>query len=287
MKRNKGRRAFWHNIKFKYKLTIINENTLEEVVGIHVSKLNGLSVLLFACTVIFLTAAAIIAFTPLRNYLPGYMNSDVRRQIVVNALRADSLQQALERQSRYIMNIQDIFSGRVKTDTISSIDSLTNVRAELLAERTKEEEDFRKRYEEKERYNLTAVTGAHDAAGLIFYRPVRGVMSDDFNPEGKHFGVDLTASPNESVLAALDGTVILSTYTADEGYVVQIQHTQNFITVYKHCGSLLRRAGDQVKGGDVIALTGGKAEVGDGHPYLHFELWHKGIPVNPEKYVVF
>ena len=287
MKRNKGRRAFWHNIKFKYKLTVINENTLEEVVGIHVSKLNGLSVLLFACTVIFLTAAAIIAFTPLRNYLPGYMNSDVRRQIVVNALRADSLQQALERQSRYIMNIQDIFSGRVKTDTVSSIDSLTNVRAEVLAERTKEEEDFRRRYEEKERYNLTAVTGVHDAAGLIFYRPVRGVMSDDFNPEGKHFGVDLTASPNESVLAALDGTVILSAYTADEGYVIQIQHTQNFITVYKHCGSLLRRAGDQVKGGDVIALTGGKAETGDGHPYLHFELWHKGIPVNPEKYVVF
>ena len=105
------RKAFWKNFKFKYKLTITNENTLEEVVGIHVSKLNGASVLLASVTVIFLVAATIIAFTPLRNYLPGYMNSEVREQVVTNALRADSLQEALNRQSLYIMNIQDIFQN--------------------------------------------------------------------------------------------------------------------------------------------------------------------------------
>lgn len=285
-KTRRGRKAFWHNIKFKYKLTIINENTLEEVVGIHVSKLNGLSVLLSACTVIFLIAAAIIAFTPLRNYLPGYMNSEVRSQIVANALRADSLQAALERQSRYVMNIQDILSGQVKADTVQSIDSLTNLRAEKLMERSKKEEEFRKQYEEKERYNLTAVTDVRDAAGLIFYRPLRGVMSAGFNPEKRHFGIDLTASPNESILAALDGTVIMAAYTAEWGYVIQIQHPQNFISVYKHCGSLMKREGEQVKGGGVIALVGKSTEDGD-QPHLHFELWHRGNPTNPEKYVVF
>lgn len=285
-KTRRGRKAFWHNIKFKYKLTIINENTLEEVVGIHVSKLNGLSVLLSACTVIFLIAAAIIAFTPLRNYLPGYMNSEVRSQIVANDLRADSLQAALERQSRYVMNIQDILSGQVKADTVQSIDSLTNLRAEKLMERSKKEEEFRKQYEEKERYNLTAVTDVRDAAGLIFYRPLRGVMSAGFNPEKRHFGIDLTASPNESILAALDGTVIMAAYTAEWGYVIQIQHPQNFISVYKHCGSLMKREGEQVKGGEVIALVGKSTEDGD-QPHLHFELWHRGNPTNPEKYVVF
>lgn len=285
-KTRRGRKAFWHNIKFKYKLTIINENTLEEVVGIHVSKLNGLSVLLSACTVIFLIAAAIIAFTPLRNYLPGYMNSEVRSQIVANALRADSLQAALERQSRYVMNIQDILSGQVKADTVQSIDSLTNLRAEKLMERSKKEEEFRKQYEEKERYNLTAVTDVRDAAGLIFYRPLRGVMSAGFNPEKRHFGIDLTASPNESILAALDGTVIMAAYTAEWGYVIQIQHPQNFISVYKHCGSLMKREGEQVKGGEVIALVGKSTEDGD-QAHLHFELWHRGNPTNPEKYVVF
>lgn len=285
-KTRRGRKAFWHNIKFKYKLTIINENTLEEVVGIHVSKLNGLSVLLSACTVIFLIAAAIIAFTPLRNYLPGYMNSEVRSQIVANALRADSLQAALEHQSRYVMNIQDILSGQVKADTVQSIDSLTNLRAEKLMERSKKEEEFRKQYEEKERYNLTAVTDVRDAAGLIFYRPLRGVMSAGFNPEKRHFGIDLTASPNESILATLDGTVIMAAYTAEWGYVIQIQHPQNFISVYKHCGSLMKREGEQVKGGEVIALVGKSTEDGN-QPHLHFELWHKGNPTNPEKYVVF
>ena len=126
----KARKAFWHNIRFKYKLSIVNENTLEEIVGIHVSKLNGLSVLLVSCAVIFCIAAAIIVFTPLRNYLPGYMNSEVRAQVVANALRADSLQAALERQNRYVMNIRDILSGQVKADTVQSIDSLTDLREE-------------------------------------------------------------------------------------------------------------------------------------------------------------
>lgn len=163
--KKKRRKAFWHNIKFKYKLTVTNENTLEEVVGIHVSKLNGLSWLLSAVTVIFLVAAIIIAFTPLRNYLPGYMNSEVRAQIVSNALRADSLQKMLERQKLYIMNIQDIFSGKIQVDTVQSIDSLTAIRSDSLMERTRKEEEFRKQYEESERYNLTAVNNTPTASG--------------------------------------------------------------------------------------------------------------------------
>lgn len=288
MRKKIRRRAFWHNIKFKYRLTIVNENTLEEVAGLHVSKLNGLSVLLCACTVIFLTAAVIIAFTPLRNYLPGYINSDVRRQIVENALRADSLQQVLDRQNRYMMTVRDILSGRVKTDTVASLASLTDARAEQLMERSREEEEFRRRYEEEERYNLTAVTGAHDAAGMVFFRPLRAAVAVPFNPADKHFGVDLAAGPREGVMAALDGTVVLAAYIAGEGRVVMIQHAQNFLTVYRHCGGLMCASGDQVKGGDVIALTQDRKDAdGGSHPFFHFELWHGGVPVDPARYVVF
>lgn len=141
---------------------------MEEIVGLHVSKLNGVSVLLSAVTVIFLISATIIVFTPLRNYLPGYMNSEVRAQVVTNALRADSLQQVVTRQNMYIMNIQDIFSGKVKADTVQSIDSLTVLRSDSLMERTRQEEEFRKQYEESERYNLTAVDDNNAASGLIF-----------------------------------------------------------------------------------------------------------------------
>ena len=280
------RKAFWKNIKFKYKLTIINENTLEEIVGIHVSKLNGLSVLLSAVTVIFLIASLIIAFTPLRNYLPGYMNTEVREQVVMNALRADSLQQMLERQRMYVMNIQDIIGGVVKVDSVHSIDSLTMVRSEELMERTQAEDDFRKQYEESERYNLTTIDNAPAVTGLIFFRPTRGMVSSSFDANRKHFGIDIAATPNESVLATLDGTVILATYTADTGYVIQVQHNQNLVTVYKHCGSLLKKVGDTVKAGEAIALVDNTGEKTTG-PHLHFEIWNKGRALDPSKYIVF
>ena len=280
------RKAFWKNFKFKYKLTITNENTLEEIVGIHVSKLNGVSVLLSAVTVIFLIASLIIVFTPLRNYLPGYMNTEIREQVVTNALRADSLQWLLERQRLYIMNIQDIISGNIKVDSVHSMDSLTEARTEELMERTQAEEEFRKQYEETERYNLTTIDNAQAVSGLIFFRPTRGMVSSGFDANHKHFGIDIAASPNESVLATLDGTVILATYTADTGYVIQVQHSQNLVSVYKHCGSLLKKVGDSVKAGEAIALVGNTGEKTTG-PHLHFEIWNRGRALDPSNYIVF
>ena len=286
MPKKKKSKAFWNNIKFKYKLTIINENTLEEVVGIHVSKLNGFSVLLSVLTILFLIASVIIAFTPLRNYLPGYMNSEIRAQVVENALRVDSLQQLVDRQNLYIMNIQDIFSGKVRIDSVQSMDTLTAMREDSLMERTKREEEFRRQYEETEKYNLTSITSQPDVDGLIFYRPTRGMISSHFDADKKHYGTDIAANPNESVLATLDGTVILSTYTAETGYLIEVPHNQDFVSVYKHCGSLLKRVGDKVQAGEAIALVGNSGTLTTG-PHLHFELWHKGSAVNPEKYIVF
>lgn len=285
----KRSKAFWKNIKFKYKLTIINENTLEEIIGLRVSKLNGFSVLFSTLIVLFLIAACIIAFTPLRNYLPGYMNSEVRAQIVDNALRLDSLQQILDRQNLYIMNIQDIFSGKIKIDSVQTIDSLTTARKDTLMEYTKREEEFRRQYEENEKYNLTSMASPQpDVNGLLLYRPTRGMVSVHFDTEKQHFGTDIAANPNESILATMDGTVILSTYTAETGYLIGIQHNQDLISIYKHCGSLLKKMGERVKGGEAIALVGQEhnntSNIG---PHLHFELWYKGIPLNPEKYIVF
>ena len=165
---------------------------------------------------------------------------------------------------------------------MQSIDSLTAIRSDSLMERTRKEEEFRKQYEESERYNLTAVNNTPTASGLIFYRPTRGMMSSNFDPDNKHYGVDIAANPNESILATLDGTVILS----ETGYVIQIQHGQDFVSVYKHCGSLLKKEGDTVKGGEAIALVGNTGEKTTGS-HLHFELWNKGRAINPSKYIVF
>ena len=280
-------RAFWKDIKFKYKLTITNENTLEEVVGVHVSKLNGISWLVLIVVVLFIIASLIVAFTPLRNYLPGYMNSEVRKQIVDNALLADSLSRLLERQNLYVMNLQDIIRGEVRLDSVRSIDSLTVQRSEELMERTENEERFRKEFEEQEKYNLANVKAPMPVSDIIFYRPALGMLSKGFDPEGRHFGVDIAADAKESVLATLDGTVIFCGYMPGNGYVILLQHATNLVSAYKHCGSLLKSPGDKVTAGEVIALVGDRSEGEEGHPHLHFELWHRGQVLNPEQYIVF
>lgn len=286
--RKKRKKPFWKDIKFKYRLTITNENTLEEVASLYVSKLNGISVVLFTLAILFLIAAAIVSFTPLRNYLPGYMNSEVRQQVVENALRVDSLQQMLDRQAMYVMNIQDIFSGNIRTDTVQSMDSLTVLREDSLMERTQREDEFRRQYEAAEKYNLTNLAARTDADGLIFYRPAQGMVAKPFDADAGHLGTDIAANPNESVLATLDGTVLMSAYTAEIGYVIIVQHNPDFISVYKHCGPPFKHEGETVKGGEAIAPMHAPPEAKDSEgAHLHFELWHRGKAVNPELYIVF
>lgn len=286
MAKRKRNKAFWNNIRFKYKLTVVNENTLEEVAGLRVSKLNGIYVLATALVLLFSIAAAIIAFTPLRNYLPGYMNSEVRTQIVQNALRMDSLQQVLERQNLYIANIQDIFSGKIKADTVYSLDSLNNIKPDSLMAASQRELDFRQQYEEKEKYNLTSMSGDSNREGLLLCRPAQGVVSSTFDPDNRQYGTDIAVAPKGNIVAVLDGTVVLSAYTAESGYSIGIQHGQNLISFYKNCGELLKSEGDKVKNGEAIAVAK-KTDGSSSAPCLHFELWKNGHPVNPENFIIF
>lgn len=290
MANKRKKKHWWKNIKFKYRLTIVNENTLEEVFGLYVSKLNGLSVLFSVLIILFLFTSLIMVYTPLRNYLPGYMSNELRAAIVDNALQIDSLEQVAEQQHRYISNIQELMAGRVNLDsvqTMADIDSLTAMEVDELQMPTEREEDFRQQYEAEEQYNLTAPRKLMtDTDGLVFYRPTRGILSSVFDAEQRHYGVDIAANPNESVLATLEGTVIWSTYSTETGYVIALQHRRGLVSVYKHCGALLKQEGQQVKAGEVIALVGNTGIHTTG-PHLHFELWNKGQALDPEKYIVF
>lgn len=289
MANKKKRKHWWQNIKFKYRLTIVNENTLEEVFGLYVSKLNGLSVLFSVLALLFLLTALIMVYTPLRNYLPGYMSNQLRSTIVENALQTDSLEQLVDQHRQYVANIQDLLAGNINIDSIESIedfDSLTAMPVDQLQAATEREETFRANYEEAERYNLTAPNATPATDGLKFYRPTRGILSSVFDADKKHYGVDIAANPNQSILATLDGTVIWSTYTTETGYVIAIQHAKGLVSIYKHCGALLKDQGTPVKAGEAIALVGNSGSHSTG-PHLHFELWHKGQALDPERYIVF
>lgn len=290
MANKRKKKHWWQNIKFKYKLTIVNENTLEEVFALYVSKLNGLSVLLGVLFILFTLTSLLMVYTPLRNYLPGYMSNELRSTIVANALKVDSLEKVAEQQHRYVQNIQDLLAGRVELDsvqTMTDIDSLREMPIDMLEEATEREEQFRMQYEEDERYNLTGSRQTHsNMEGQKFHRPTRGILSSVFDVEKQHYGVDIAASPNSSVLATLDGTVLWSGYSMEAGYVIAIQHKKGLLSVYMHCSTLLKKQGQSVKAGEAIGLVGNKGIHAVG-PHLHFELWNNGEALDPEKYIVF
>ncbi len=286
-KSNTNKLSFWKRIRFKYKLSFINENTLEEVWSFRLSQLSVfISLGVFAFSLVAFTAFIII-MTPIRNYLPGYLDVEVRKEIVQNALRADSLERMIEIQNLYLKNVTGIISGTIELDSIRKIDSLARVDADFEIPRSPEEEEYVKNFEQEEKYNLTVLnTNPLPMDGLFFYKPVNGVISSHYQADIHHFGVDIAAASKESVLATLDGTVMYAGYDPNQGNVIQLQHKNGFVSVYKHNELLLKEPGEQVVAGEAIALVGNTGKLSTG-PHLHFELWYNGKPVNPEDFIVF
>ncbi len=284
----KNTKSFWHRIRFKYKLSFINESTLEEVWSFRLSRLSAFVMLAMFAFFLVLVTAFIIIKTPIRNYLPGYLDVEIRKEIMQNALRADSLERMLQIQSLYLNNVTGILSGTIELDSIRQIDSIASHDLNYEIPRGKEEEEFVERYEKEEKYNLTVLTdpGRQPTGSAFFYKPVNGVVSARYETDIHHYGVDLVAAPKESVLAALDGTVIYTGFDPGHGNVIQLQHRNGFISVYKHNELLLKEVGDHVVAGEAIAMVGNTGELSTG-PHLHFELWYKGNPVNPEEYISF
>lgn len=286
-KSNTNKLSFWKRIRFKYKLSFINENTLEEVWSFRLSQLSVfISLGVFAFSLVAFTAFIII-MTPIRNYLPGYLDVEVRKEIVQNALRADSLERMIEIQNLYLKNVTGIISGTIELDSIREIDSLARVDADFEIPRSPEEEEYVKNFEQEEKYNLTVLnTNPLPMDGLFFYKPVNGVISSHYQADIHHFGVDIAAASKESVLATLDGTVMYAGYDPNQGNVIQLQHKNGFVSVYKHNELLLKEPGEQVVAGEAIALVENTGKLSTG-PHLHFELWYNGKPVNPEDFIVF
>jgi lipoprotein NlpD len=263
-----------------------NESTLEEVWSVRLSQLSVFVYIgVFALILITLTSVIII-LTPIHNYLPGYLDVEVRKVILENALRADSLEEQFAAQSNYIKNISDILSGNISIDSIQHIDTTPFRTSDFDIPRSDRESAFIGKFEEEEKYNLTALNPNPPQTEMFFYRPLNGIISSAFDEEKGHFGIDLTSAPRANVLASLEGTVIYTGFDPKYGNVIALQHKNDFISIYKHNDILLKEIGDRVITGEAIAIVGNTGELSTG-PHLHFELWHKGTPVNPEKYIAF
>jgi lipoprotein NlpD len=288
-KQHSGKRSFWKQIRFKYRLAFFNESTLEEVWSFRLSQLSAfVSVGIFAFCLIAVTALVIIK-TPIRNYLPGYLDAEIRNGIILGALRIDSLETALRKQERYLANVSDILTGAVTVDSAGAVHATDPVdtAAGYDTPRLEHEEAFIRKYEEDEKHSLTVLNPNPTLTeGVLFCKPVNGMLSSHYDAKKRHYGVDLAASLRESVLATLDGVVVYTGYDPQYGNVISVQHKNGFLSIYKHNESLLKETGDQVVAGEAIALIGNTGHLSTG-PHLHFELWHEGRPVNPEEYIPF
>ncbi|PLX12267.1 MAG: peptidase M23 [Marinilabiliales bacterium] len=282
------KKRFVNKLKHKYRLSIYNDDTFEEVWFLRLSRLNvfsilGTSVLLFTIAIIVL-----IAFTPLREFIPGYPDGNMRRNIITNVYKLDSLEHELEIRDRYFESINTIIRGGTPASYESSQDTGVSYE-EITFDKSEHDSLLRQQIEEEELFNLSILAGSNnktDFSSIHFYPPVRGLVTNSFNPSENHFGTDIVTSSNKVVSATLDGTIIIANWTLETGYVIQIQHDNNLISVYKHNSELLKKVGNHVKAGEAIAIIGNSGELTSG-PHLHFELWHNGTPIDPEDYVAF
>ena len=287
MAKKKHHNTFWHRVRLKYKLSFFNESTLEEVWSFRLSQLSAFTSLTVFSFLLGAFAALFIIVTPVRNYLPGYLEIEIRGRIVQNALRADSLERMLAIQSLYLDNVTGILMGTTSIDSIRDIDSLAQINTGFDIPRTLIEEDFMARLEEEEKYNLTVLSPSTAIAdGLFFYKPVDGIISSEYDANIRHYGIDLVVEPKKSVMSTLDGTIVYTGFDPNDGNVIHVQHRNGFLSIYKHNELILKAQGDHVLAGEAIALVGNTGRLSTG-PHLHFELWYRGNPVNPKEYIAF
>lgn len=281
-------RSVSRRLRDKYRLIIYNDNTFEEVWYIRLSRFNLMALLSSLFILIIGGVFALVAFTSIRELIPGYPDGEMRRTIFMNAVKLDSLENEIRMRDQYFSNLQALIAGEEPDNLVDLTDTTTEVTT-LDFTTSLEDSILRIQIEEEEQYNLLVMNegpGPTDLSGIHFFAPVRGMITQSFNARGEHFGTDIGAAHNEVVKATLDGTVTMADWTVETGYTISIQHENNLISVYKHNAELLKKVGNVVKAGDAIAIIGNSGELTTG-PHLHFELWHNGTPIDPQTYIVF
>jgi len=272
----------WRN---KFRFVILNDDTFEEVLTLKLSPLNIFTFSVFAVLFTIGITTIVIAFTPLRELVPGYASSRLRRESIDLALKADSLEASVRANEKYISGIQRILNGEVidsvLTELQSSSDSIDDV---TLSNPSSEDSAFRQWVEEENEFALDQNAPELDVPQL--FAPVDGMLTSSFNQGNGHYAVDIAAPKNTPIKSCYEGTVIYSDWSSENGHTILIQHESNLISAYKHNSAILKSVGDFVRSGEAIAIIGNSGENSTG-PHLHFELWFDGYAINPEEYIKF
>lgn len=271
----------------KNRLVILNEDTFEEIFSLKLTLMNVFVVATVGAVLIIFVTTLIIAFTPLREYIPGYASSKLKKDATELALKSDSLTSALRKNEAYIESIRKILTGdldyaKLSRDSITPAQTVDASETELQPSQA--DLELRKQVEREDKYNVFEQAIAKTT--IVLFPPVSGTVTQKYDSRSKHFAVDVALAKDTPIKSIANGTVIFADWTPTNGNVVILRHKDGIISVYKHCESITKQQGDKVRTGEVIAIAGSTGEQSTG-VHLHFELWKDGFPIDPEQFIEF
>lgn len=272
----------------KMKLVILDEHH-KELFSIKGNRNKFLTIIISIFILFGMAIYCLIAFTPIKNIIPGYPDSNSRMIAIQNSLTIDSLKNEIKIWELQVSNIQRIAQG----ETPLSIDSLITQRsgAMSLQEKgtisAKDDSLLREEIRKQEQFSISINSKKiEQIEGLHFFKPIQGVITEPFNLSINHPYIDVAAPKGSIIYSILDGTVISADWNDQTGYTIQIQHDNNLISIYKHAERVLKSTGDKIEAGTPIAIVGNTGKLSTGE-HLHFELWHGGEAIDPTQYINF
>lgn len=271
----------------KNRLVILNEETFEEVFSLKLTLMNVFLVATLGAIIIITVTTYIIAFTPLREFIPGYASNKLKKDATELALKSDSLSAALTKNEVYIASIKKVLIGELeyaKFNKDSILTSKTQVSKEENSQPSKEDLKLRELVAKEDKYNL--FEKAESKVNIVLFPPVKGLIIEKFNAKNKHLAVDIALTKNTPIKSISNGTIVFADWTPSAGNVIILRNNNGFISVYKDLESLTKSQGDVVKTGEVIAIAGSTGHESKGI-HLHFELWKDGYPIDPTQFIEF
>lgn len=285
-KENNTNKTWKGKLLDQYRMIIVNEKTFEEQFYFRLSRLNVIVLLILLISSIMTGTFFLITSTPVKEFIPGYPSSELRLKAIKNTFLLDSIINVTKQQEKFLESIKNALLGENnQTESKEYMPPINQVQTdEYFVTQVREDSILRSRVIQEDKYNF-ARSSDSNLIGLLF-PPAKGEITQNYDPDSKHYGVDIALSENYPVKSILDGRVIFAEWTAETGNVVIIKHSRELTSIYKHNATLYKKQGDLVSTGEVIASAGNTGEFSTG-THLHFELWLSGYPVNPIDFINF
>ncbi len=282
----KNKRLWIQNLLNRYRMVVINETTFEEKFFLRISQFYIIIILTLVITLIVVGSFFLVAYTPFKEFIPGYTSSTLRKEALRNSFLLDSLSAEFQKKDQFILSMKTALTGETEGEPSSLSEPVGQNPLRLNSENllTKADSLLRLEVLQEDKYNVIP----NDIANVkyLLYPPAKGPISQEYDPDKKHYAVDVVLKEYTPIMAVANGTVIFSEWTAETGHVIIIKHDYGLLSVYKHNSSLEKAQGDMVKAGEVIAKAGNTGEFSTGW-HLHFELWLNGYSVDPKNFIDF